>query len=297
MQIVDRQYLDTERWNDLVDRTVESSIFSYSWYLDEVAENWMVLVDEEYSCGVALPYTVRLGQKTLYTPIFVTYLEWLGATKSSAKVEQLIRNEFPSFDVTFRQQLLGKLPNETYVCQECAVGESRLGSQAKRMLKKADSNRLSVRKMTNFLDVFAVVRTELEGKFTGITHATLDRLEKAFESATESDRLVIYQVEKDGVCQGGIICLIQNHRLTYLKGAVNSEARNLGGMFIAIQRALEDAHAKNQVFDFGGSRVPGVRKFNQHFGGKDVEFFAYQHESRPIWFKWMKRIKNTLFKS
>ena len=77
MNVVSRKDLDDSKWNSLVLSTKGGSIFSHTSYLDSVAENWCVLVNESYSSGMALPYTIRVGVKNLYTPNFSRYLEWL----------------------------------------------------------------------------------------------------------------------------------------------------------------------------------------------------------------------------
>lgn len=85
MKIVEREHIDEESWNQLVDKTVGASFFSYAWYLDATAENWCIVVDDNYTRGIALPYSKRLGLETLYTPIFVRYIEWLGKRKAWKK--------------------------------------------------------------------------------------------------------------------------------------------------------------------------------------------------------------------
>ena len=82
MKIVEREHIDIHKWDDLVALSKDATLFSLSHYLDAVAENWCVLVDENYSKGIALPYSIRLGIKCLYTPIFSRYTELLGGIDS-----------------------------------------------------------------------------------------------------------------------------------------------------------------------------------------------------------------------
>ena len=81
MNIIEREHIDIEKWNTLVTSSPGASLFSHSAYLDSVAENWCVLVDDDYSNGMALPYTIRMGVKGIYTPKFSRYLEWLHLTE------------------------------------------------------------------------------------------------------------------------------------------------------------------------------------------------------------------------
>ena len=42
---------------------------------------------------------------------------------------------------------------------------------------------------------------------------------------------------------------------------------------------------KGKVFDFGGSRVQGVRNFNQNLGGRDVHYSMLNWNNSPEWYK------------
>ena len=62
MKIIERAYIDVVKWDQLVDRE-NGLVFNCSYYLDAVAENWCIYVNEEYTSGIALPYVVRLKKK------------------------------------------------------------------------------------------------------------------------------------------------------------------------------------------------------------------------------------------
>ena len=97
MKIVERKNIDTEKWDSLVEKTKGAGFYSYSWYMDAVAENWSVLVNHDYSEGIALPYTTRLGVDKLYAPIFVSYVEFLGSQLKVKSYEEIIRNSFQEY--------------------------------------------------------------------------------------------------------------------------------------------------------------------------------------------------------
>jgi hypothetical protein len=54
----------------------------------------------------------------------------------------------------------------------------------------------------------------------------------------------------------------------------------------AIERTLKEA----KPFDFGGSEVDGVRRFNQNLGGIDQHYYIYTWNFAPAWFKLAKRM-------
>ncbi|MFN5909909.1 MAG: hypothetical protein ACK45H_01115, partial [Bacteroidota bacterium] len=99
MKIIERADLNTYKWDALVERS-GGTVFSCSFYLDAVAENWCVLVDDSYTMGMALPYTVRAGQRMLCTPVFVRYLEWFGT--EYAELSNLLKKYFKRADICVR---------------------------------------------------------------------------------------------------------------------------------------------------------------------------------------------------
>ena len=68
MKLIYRNEIDLEKWDALVRSKSDAAVFSLSSYLDAVAENWCVYVDEKYTKGIAVPFTKRLGVKICYTP-------------------------------------------------------------------------------------------------------------------------------------------------------------------------------------------------------------------------------------
>jgi hypothetical protein len=97
--------------------------------------------------------------------------------------------------------------------------------------------------------------------------------------------------DEHGRSLGGISLLQNNQKLLYLKGAFEDQAKKNGAMYGAMNHAIQVAHSMNLSFDFGGSRVPGVREFNLTLGGEDVSYDMLSWDNSPRWFKLIKRVK------
>jgi len=288
-QLIERQDLDVQRWDELVQRTKEVSIFSSSFYLDAVAENWCVLVNQDYTAGLALPYAVRVKRRILYTPIFVSYLEILGDSIQS-DFEEMIRKNFKTIEIEFKQPILGE-ENEVFVTQFLAPEKKRKG-QVNRMLNKAKRAGYQVRSTDNWIPIFDILNKELNGKFSGMTDKSLGRLKGAYLNADKMGILRNFEIvgENDSTL-GGIICIEKEGQLLYSKGACSKDVRDHGGMYAVIDAAINYATELDLSFDFGGSRVEGVRRFNHAFGGEDLEYYSYRIDRSPRWFRWVRRMK------
>lgn len=291
---VQRIDLNIQKWDALVACTPDAAFFSYSFYLDAVAENWCVLVDEHYRVGIALPYTIRAKQKIVYTPIFVSYLEILGSMVETSLPKEFILKEFKIIEAEFKQPILGT-PNEIFTTQVLDPTQKRKG-QINRMLNKAKRFELEILPSNDWKSVFTFIESELGGKFSGMTPISLERLKKAYTSAEEKNVLRVFEIRKENTCVGGVICLESNHQFLYSKGATMDSAKENGGMYAAIDAAIHCATEAKKQFDFGGSRVEGVRRFNTSFGGADVEYFSYRIDRSPRWFRFLREINKRWFK-
>lgn len=293
-KLVERADLDVQKWDELVARTENAALFSFSYYLDAVAENWCALVDDAYSAGIALPYTVRAKQHILYTPIFVSYLEILGSVEDTRSMKDFIYANFKIIEAEFKQPLLGT-PTEVFTTQLLDPNQKRKG-QVNRMLNKAKRFELEVVHSTDWQRVFAFIESELGGKFSGMTAISLERLKKAYSAAEQKNAIQVVEIRKNSQCVGGIICLESDIQLLYSKGATVDASKENGGMYAAIDSAIQIAIDSNKQFDFGGSRVEGVRRFNTSFGGGDLEYFSYRIDKSPLWFRFLREINRRWFK-
>ena len=96
--------------------------------------------------------------------------------------------------------------------------------------------------------------------------------------------------------QGGVFCFQSKTTLIYVKGAVGEAVKQNGGMYLALYAAIEYAKSNKLNFDFGGSNVAGVQRFNYNLGGTDEIYYVQTENNGPAWFKLARGIKSRLLK-
>lgn len=287
MKIIPRADIDIDKWDQLVAKKA-NGLHSFSWWLDAIAENWSIYTDESYSCGIALPYTRRAGMKVLYTPIFSECLEVISEFPKD-DFNEAILEEFEVIETGFNVPIL-KLDFEEHVSQILTTKEP-YKKLANRMLKKALSYEFIVKEVDDFLPVFRIIESELIGKVNSINEVSLAKLKNAITIAEQQGFIKVISVFKSNEIVGGLI-LLENDSVTYyLKGACTKDAREAGGMYAAMDYSIHRTLEKGKLFDFGGSRVEGVRKFNKQFGAEDIFRPYYSYSNAPFWYKASKRLK------
>lgn len=290
MRIIESQQLDKQQWDNWVEQS-HASEFSNSYYLDAVADNWCVLMNEHQTGGIACSYTVKLGIKQLYAPYFHRYSEWMGEDCPTeheliAQLKQLFpvanAHVFWKTPLNFNQRIF----------QSLEKGNLKINEQARRMVKK--SAHFSVDNQLNTVKLLDLVTTELSPKIQTLNNLSIKRLTKLIHS-TPSDSLIQLNLLENGEWKGGIWLIENSTTLLYLKGTTYEEAKKQGGMYRLMHEAIQLAHQKGLKFDFGGSNAEGVKRFNYNFGATDEIYYQLEWNTAPLWWRVLKWVNSKSF--
>ncbi|MCE2711328.1 MAG: GNAT family N-acetyltransferase [Cryomorphaceae bacterium] len=288
MKLIPKEEIDREKWDVLVKRFARG-IHSYSWWLDEISESWCVYSDSEYTQGIALPFTERAGVKTLYNPIFSEYSEWFGEVENIESLQNILTSNFDRGIFGMENHEL-ELEKEMFTVQRL-TNKKPYSKMALRNIKKATEFGFELVWGDDFDLVFKCIETELRDRATGMTKLNFARLKKALIQADKRSFLKILGIRKEGVLCGGILFLESRNLFYYVKGAVNSEFKSKGAIYLGMDAGIQYAHEKELEFDFGGSRIEGVRRFNLQFGGEDVIRPFYTFNSAPKWYNLLQKFR------
>ncbi len=293
MKFIESTHIDKKVWSEL---TTNHSIhfFSETNYLDAVAENWGAYVKGNYEAVLVIPYRVKFGVKWAYLPLFYRSSEWIGnwTEKEKKEIKSRLLKDFKGGNIAFEESNVDATDFFYQVIhpnQEYRINYNKL---AVRMLKKAENSEL---KQTNelHLDVFVkLIAKELKAKVGVWDEEGMAVFKNLVNNYAKDDKLKFYGVILHGELVGGIVTLVSNNRILYLKGTATIEAKKMGAVYMVMDAAINDAMQKKCTFDFGGSRVDGVARFNYNLGGTDVHYQNMVWDSFPFWFRLMKRLKN-----
>lgn len=293
-QILHKTEFNSDQWDTLVARDTTSTIFSNSYYVDALAADWCIIVDDHWTGGMILPFKKRFGQRLLYTPNFMRYIEWIGEKPASFKdVFTLILSHFSIIDINFKENYFENLTMIAKVHQVLKVNDYQLNQQAKRMLKKET---VEYRWDFDFRlqDLISLVSDELKNKPNAWHTNSSAHLLGLVQNLNKRKKLHTLTIWDNDKLLGGVFLMKHLNTVTYLKGTVVNEGKSKGWMFHLMNEAIQDAFQQNCFFDFGGSNVEGVKRFNCNFGAKDTVYFTYR--KCPFWYKIINKIKKWLKK-
>lgn len=290
MHFLEAKDIDRECWEQLVEQKGEHFFSSLS-YLDAVAENYGAYILDEYRAAIIVPYKQKLGQRWVYQPLFYRASEWLGDWKEHEKelFFNQLKLDFSSGYFIFDNNQENELSYQ--IIAPTSDFRVRYNKLAKRMLKKGENSELTLINELHESDFVEMLVRELKEK----ADTWNDHGQKVFKALIKNYRdreaLKFYGVVLHGKLVGGVVTLVRPNRILYLKGSATLEAKKMGAMYLVMDKAIEDAMLSNRVFDFGGSRIDGVKRFNENLGGISMFYQSISWDRSPLMFRIIKIVK------
>ncbi|MFA7272790.1 MAG: GNAT family N-acetyltransferase [Crocinitomicaceae bacterium] len=291
MKLVNRTQLDEQQWNRWCANNPSRSPFSDLAYLDAVAENVFFVLNEQKTGGLALPYIVRLGVKTLYTPVFCRWIAWQGEDcPDPVELTSFVLLHFKRAEIFTQTPLFSFQPlNRIY--QKLNPADFQLHQQAKRKLKKITAENYTFSWEDSFDSLVYLIHRELSHKFENLEEQSFPILQVLASNYAATLQLKVLTLKKEATIVGGLLLIQTEDELLYLKGACDEVSKKNGGMYALMHEAIRFAGENGCQFDFGGSQVEGVRKFNLSFGSTDAAYFHYQWNQGPKWYTWLRSLR------
>lgn len=294
MKFIPQSQLDKAAWNQFVEKN-SSEPFSYSWYLDSCAADWCIFIDDQWENGIALPFSSNLGIESLTPVIFGRTLDFIGNdAQFQANALEAIQKRFKIGHLQTARKLAIQ-PEEVRVHQ-VIESEIKLGSQAKRMLKKAEKAGIIIQQTADWKKIIAIAETELTAKISEFNTLNLNRLRNLAQALSDSNKLMCLGIYENQQLTGGMLFVTTPQTNIYLKGSALPASKQQGGMYLCMHTFILQTLSESKTFDFGGSSVAGVRRFNYNFGGKDQNYYAYLWDRSPGWYRFLKKTHQKLKK-
>jgi len=95
IRYVTHEAIDFQKWDKCIKKSINGSIYGYSWFLNIAARHWDALIDENYENVMPLPYWKILGMKILIQPHFATNLGVYSSQVLDCKTVNLFLTSVP----------------------------------------------------------------------------------------------------------------------------------------------------------------------------------------------------------
>jgi hypothetical protein len=285
--------INRQDWDTLVQKSKFPSIFSFFYYLDATAEDWCAFTDDGFNFAIPVAFTKKLGIKTVYPPFFHRAMGPIGSIDKIDwdEFQSALLTEFPRGNFHLEDDYLDIEDKEKLVYQTLNKRNFKLKDVAKRNLKKFDNSDFKLTQNVDWEDLTATIVNHLGEKLDFYNSQESNSIYNLVRQAEKEGSLITVGIKKGADLAGGLLALHSEQTILYLKGACSEEAMKKGAMYAAMNKLITSTFEKNYSFDFGGSRIEGVRFFNTRFSGTDEVYYKYTWENGPIWFKTLQQLR------
>ena len=282
-----RNKVNVEKYDFCIKNALNSRIYAYSWYLDIVADNWDVLVLNDYEAVMPLPWRQKYFIKYIYPP---AWTQQLGVFSSNTISEELIVSfikaiprKFKKITIQFNSGNVFKHKNITervnYILPlNKSYEEVYKGYRAdrKNRVKQGYRNNLSIKEV-NIQSLIEIGKRYYS--YLNINNDDYLKLKKlAFYALKKKNGFITGIERNDGSILGGVLFLESKSRITYLFSVVTDEGKNKQVTSSIIDSLIKDKISSNKTLDFEGSMIDGIADFYKSFGGKKELYYLYKQK-------------------
>jgi hypothetical protein len=298
---VKRKDLDVVKYNDCIENALQSRIYAYAWYLDIVADNWDVLVLNDYEAVMPIPWKQKYGIKYVYPLLWV--LE-LGVFSSDDKtsLEPFLSVLFDTFRFT-ELRLNSKNEfnsNKKYLIekqfQTLHLGEDydAVFNQYRKDRKKDIRKAIHLDLVENWEDkpekLITLFKNNVGKRTPNILEKDYVILENLIAICLEKkvgEILSIYNKNNDLVASG---FFLKHHScVTILVSSTDFKNRNNGANTFLIDSAIFKYQKNFNGFNFGGSSIKSIAKYFLSFGAKTEEYQQIKYNKLPFLLRFFKQ--------
>lgn len=306
LRLLQRDEIETPKWNGCVHYAPNSKIYGYTWYLDNVAENWMGIVEGDYQSVFPLVWNDRLlRQKQLYQPYLCQQLGLFTVNVQSKErlhqFLQFIPDTFKYWDIALNDgnknilklpqyQTIQKTNYHLYLNQPYETLAQAYSSNTQRNLRKAKKHQLY---LTNSMKPETFME-ELQKaqKAKGVHHppALYHAGMRIIWNCLHRGKGVLtaaYEKETRELC-AAIFFMFDGAALINLLNLSTPKGKAIGAMAYLLDATIQREAGSVKYIDFEGSAVPGIARFYEGFGAENVPYYQLINNQLPWWIRWRK---------
>jgi len=275
IQLLNRNEINDSRWDECISNAANGFLYSFTWYLDQFAENWFGLVYKDYEMVMAFPFKKKMGISYVYHPALVPHLGLIG-NNAGDEIFHAFMNCIPGMYKLIDYTVNNAVKISTNGCTVTPAANYTLSLQPSytELSGKYNTNTIrNIAKQTETgvaragtTDVIALAKKQFS-QFPGNVLAALDRYITLNNNCPEMNRCRNYGIfNKENELEAAASIMFSHNRLYYLVAANAAEARKSGASHKIVDAIIKDHAGRNLLLDFEGSDIPGVAFFYSGFG-------------------------------
>lgn len=291
IQYLKRNEIDPVKWDQCIAGADNGLIYAYSWYLDNMADNWDALVLNDYEAVMPLTWRRKYTIKYLYQPAFcqqsgvygkkAAYQNQVpGFLSAAQKAFRFIEINL-NFDNVHSAAIIKNnyiLPlNRSY--KDIAAG---FKNNLRYSLLRAQRKKLSYSALPDYTRVIELYKTLYGKRFPHVTDSDYSRFQNLCRYLYERGNLVIRATGWGNNPLALSLLLDMDGRLYLIMSVTLPEGRRLHANHFHIHELIKEFSNRALVLDFEGSDIPGIAHFYKSFGCINQPYYSLRYNNLPF---------------
>lgn len=301
IRYLERAYIDDEKYNLCIEKSIQSRLSAYTWYLDIVAENWSILVLEDYKAVMPICWCKKGFIKYVYPPFWVLELGVFSADEE-IDFQQFYSVLFSKFKFAESklntdndiQQKSSVLVNKQMQILDLNREDNKIldgfRKDRKKDLKKAEKAELQIKWNDDPKKLIQLFKNNVGQRTPFITEKDYNNLLQLITiciAKKVGEVLSIYNSNNDLIASG--FFLKHKSTVTILVSSTDFNFRKNGENTFLIHTAIQKYYNRFQFFNFGGSSMESIANYFLSFGAKTKEYQQITYNNLPAFIKLFKR--------
>lgn len=278
-----RKQIDVEKYDTCIEKSVNSRIYAFSWYLDIVADNWSVLVRGDYEAVMPLPFRKKFGfVNYVYPPFWVLELGVFSVTEINDEIDLLkaVKKKFWFVETRLNygngiKSLNKKSKVNQYQILSLKKGEieAEYKSDRKKDLRRANKNGLFIEKNNSSKMLIDLFKSNVGVRIPNIISKDYNCLKNLIDTCIKKGKgelLNVFDKENKLVASG--FFLLHQKEVIILVSSTDFKNRKNGANTFLIHHAIQRYKNQFEVFNFGGSSMSSIAKYFLSFGASTREY-------------------------
>jgi hypothetical protein len=294
-----RHEIDSNKWDQCIDSASNGLIYSYSFYLDQMADHWDAIILNDYDAVMALPWRKKFGIYYLYQPFLTPQLGIIGKNISNELLQRFIEavpEKFRFWEINFNggnsivsTQLSVKKKHNYFLALNQSYEEIKQGfnQNAKRNITKAIRSGCIYKNEDSFEEILtpAIRQFQNHSRFSKLDTKNFKTLVQKLIGDKKAKAVGVYQ---NGLLHAGAIFLLNQHTAYYILATTTKSGKETGASHYLIDQFIKFHANKITVLDFAGSDVTSVAFFYECFGAQVYNYPSIRINNLPSLIKWIK---------
>lgn len=302
IRLISRKNIDDKLWNGVVHFATNDFPYAYTWFLDQVAENWEGLVWGKYEMVMPLVFNTKWGIQYLYQPFFTQQLGIFASKR--AKIEtvnkflEMISEKYKYADLQINFlnqsnhpdfQVSSKINLTLSMAQPYESIAKNYSNTLKRNLKKAKNQNLQILNNVQPEKLVAFYAANTGAKVPGFNKNHIHILHRIIYNAMHYNMgipIAVYNSNNEMIACNFFV--FSKNRVVNLLPASSPEGLEKHAMPFLLDYFFLTLQNKPLIFDFEGSMIEGIARFYQSFGAVEQNYFHLKINKLPFFLKFFK---------